>query len=157
MINKLDNNQIHEGTLNTNKDVLGATQNANDSSSSQINVKNSADNTEDASLQISFDSLIEQAKQAANQDDSAVARAKALIASRRTSDLASCLAARSSAVRAVWPLNLPIAFTASWRTAQKLSLRATLASTARTSSSLLNFANSCTARTRQTRYTSCRA
>ena len=81
MINKLDNNQIPEGTLNTNRGVLGAAQNVNNGTSSPINVQNSADNTEDASLQISFNNLIEQAAKAPDQDDSAVARAKALIAS----------------------------------------------------------------------------
>jgi len=81
MINKLDNSQIPEGTLNTNKGVLAGTQNVKNSVSSQINVQNGSDNTEDASLQISFEGLIEQAKQAPDQDDSAVARAKAMIAS----------------------------------------------------------------------------
>ena len=81
MINKLNNNQISEGALNTRKGVLGATQTVNQSSSPQISTQNGPDNTQDASLQVSFDNLIEQAKQAPTEDGSAVARAKALIAS----------------------------------------------------------------------------
>lgn len=81
MINKLNNNQITEGTLNTKKGVLGVTQNVNTSASSQVNTPNGTDNTQDASLLTSFDSIMEQAKQAPVQDGSAVARAKALIAS----------------------------------------------------------------------------
>lgn len=81
MINKIDNNQISEGALNTRKGVLGAAQTVNQSTSPQISTQNGPNNTQDASLQVSFDSLIEQAKQAPAEDGSAVARAKALIAS----------------------------------------------------------------------------
>jgi hypothetical protein len=81
MINKLNNNQISEGALNTNKGVLGATQNVNSNSSAQVTSQNGTDNTQDASLQISFDSIMEQAKQIPVENESAVASAKALIAS----------------------------------------------------------------------------
>jgi len=80
MINKLDNNQISEGAMNTRKGVLGATQTVTHDSP-QVSPQNGLDNTQDASLQVSFDSLIEQAKQAPAEDGSAVTRAKALIAS----------------------------------------------------------------------------
>ncbi len=81
MINNIDNNQIPEGALNTNKGVSGATQNVNSNVSQQASPQNSTDSTQDASLQISFDSIMEQAKQIPAENDSAVANAKALIAS----------------------------------------------------------------------------
>ncbi len=81
MINKLNNNQISEGALNTNKSVLGATQNVNSNGSQQVTSQNGTDNAQDASLQISFDSIMEQAKQISVENESAVASAKALMAS----------------------------------------------------------------------------
>jgi hypothetical protein len=81
MINKLNNNQISEGALNTRNGVPGATQIVNQNTSPQVNTQNRPDSAQDASLQVSFGSLIEQAKQPPIEDGSAVARAKALIAS----------------------------------------------------------------------------
>ncbi|NQV31731.1 MAG: hypothetical protein HQ515_03510 [Phycisphaeraceae bacterium] len=80
MIDKLNNNQISGEALNANRGALGATQTVNHSVSPQASIQG-PDNTQDASLQVSFDSLIEQAKQVPADDGSAVARAKALIAS----------------------------------------------------------------------------
>lgn len=80
MINNVDN-QIAEGAINARNGVLGPAQTANQSDSPKVSTQNGPDNTQDASLQVSFDSLIEQAKQAPAEDGSAVARAKALIAS----------------------------------------------------------------------------
>ena len=51
MINKLDNNQISEGALNTRKGVLGAAQTVNQSTSPQTNTQNRPDNAQDALLQ----------------------------------------------------------------------------------------------------------
>lgn len=81
MIDKLNNNQISGEALNANRGALGATQIVNHNVSPQASAQNGPDNTQDASLQVSFDSLIEQAKQIPTDDGSAVARAKALIAS----------------------------------------------------------------------------
>ena len=81
MINKLNNNQVSDGALNARTGVLGAGQTVNPSPSQQVNTPSSTTNTQDASLKVSFSSLIEQAKQAPAEDGSAVARAKALIAS----------------------------------------------------------------------------
>ena len=81
MINKLDSNQISEGALNTRNGVPGATQTVNHNTSPQVNTQNRPDSAQDASLQVSFGSLIEQAKQRPIEDGSAVARAKARIAS----------------------------------------------------------------------------
>ena len=60
---------------------FGATQTVNHTTSPQVNSQNSPNSVQDASLQVSFGSLIEQAKQPPTEDGSAVARAKALIAS----------------------------------------------------------------------------
>ncbi|MCF7972269.1 MAG: hypothetical protein K9N55_00480 [Phycisphaerae bacterium] len=49
--------------------------------SSQVNTQTDTENTQDASLQISFDGIIEKAKQAPTPDGAAVTRAKELIAS----------------------------------------------------------------------------
>jgi hypothetical protein len=81
MINKLDNNQVSDGALNARTGVLGAAQTVNHDASQQVSGQNSTTNTQDASLKVSFSSLIEQAKQASAEDGSAVTRAKALIAS----------------------------------------------------------------------------
>ncbi|MCP4452081.1 MAG: hypothetical protein GY809_11510 [Planctomycetes bacterium] len=81
MINELNNNQVSDGALNARTGVLGAAQTVNQNASQQVGTRNSTDNTQDASLKVSFGSLIEQAKQAPAEDGSAVARAKALIAS----------------------------------------------------------------------------
>jgi arginine utilization protein RocB len=81
MIDKLNNNQIPEGALNTNRGVSGASHNVKPGAASQVNTQTNTDTTQDASLQVSFDSLIEQAKQAPSTDASAVTRAKELIAS----------------------------------------------------------------------------
>ncbi len=81
MINKLDNNRVADGALSARMDVSGAAQAVNQNASSQVSTQNSATNTQDASLKVSFSSLIGQAKQPPTDDGSAVARSKALIAS----------------------------------------------------------------------------
>jgi hypothetical protein len=74
IIDKLNNNQIPEETLNTRRSVSGVIHNVKFTASSQ-------GNTQDTFLQISFDSIIQQTKQAPTPDGSAVARGKELIAS----------------------------------------------------------------------------
>ena len=81
MIDKLNNDQVSEGALNTRRGVLGAAQIVNQSTTNETNAQNGSESTQDASLHVTLDSLIEQAKCPPTQYGSEVARAKAMIES----------------------------------------------------------------------------
>lgn len=81
MINKLNKNQVSEGTLNTRKGALVAAQIVNRNATQGVDARNVPEDTRDASLRVSFDNLIEQARQTPTEGESVVAHAKAMITS----------------------------------------------------------------------------
>ena len=83
MIGKLNNNRVPEETLDSRRSVSRVIQNVELIASSQSNRQTDTDNTQDTSLQISFDGVIEQARRVPAPDGSALARAKELITSGR--------------------------------------------------------------------------